>query len=115
MPESTRRGVPVMRCPRFGIDSFLGVVDAHLPHRCARHRLVAFALLALVGLDGKDVSASTKCQPNIVLILADDLGYSDLGCYGSEIATPNLDALASRGLRFTQFYNAARCCPTRAA
>jgi arylsulfatase len=43
------------------------------------------------------------------------LGYSDLGCYGSEIATPNLDALAANGLRFTQFYNTARCCPTRAA
>jgi len=54
-------------------------------------------------------------RPNIVLILADDLGFSDLGCYGSEIATPNLDRLASHGLRFRQFYNAARCCPTRAA
>lgn len=43
------------------------------------------------------------------------MGFSDLGCYGSEIPTPNIDALASRGLRFTQFYNAARCCPTRAA
>jgi arylsulfatase A-like enzyme len=53
--------------------------------------------------------------PNIVLILADDMGFSDLGCYGSEILTPNLDALAKGGLRFTQFYNTARCCPTRAA
>lgn len=53
--------------------------------------------------------------PNIVVILADDLGYSDLGCYGGEIATPNLDALAAGGLRFSRFYNAARCCPTRAA
>ncbi|MBX9792412.1 MAG: arylsulfatase [Pirellulales bacterium] len=54
-------------------------------------------------------------RPNIVLVLADDLGFSDLGCYGSRIATPNLDRLAAGGLRFTQFYNAARCCPTRAA
>lgn len=54
-------------------------------------------------------------RPNVVLILADDLGFSDLGCYGSEIATPNLDRLAAGGLRLTQFYNAARCCPTRAA
>ncbi len=54
-------------------------------------------------------------QPNVVIILADDLGFSDLGCYGSEIETPNLDALASRGLRFTNFYNTARCWPTRAA
>lgn len=54
-------------------------------------------------------------KPNIVFILADDLGYSDLGCYGSEIATPNLDSLANNGLRFTQFYNTARCWPTRSA
>ncbi len=54
-------------------------------------------------------------RPNIVLILSDDMGFSDLGCYGSEIATPNLDALAAKGVRFTQFYNTARCCPTRAS
>ncbi|MFN7563260.1 MAG: arylsulfatase [Prosthecobacter sp.] len=54
-------------------------------------------------------------RPNIVFILADDLGYSDLGCYGSEIATPHLDSLAKNGLRFTQFYNTARCWPTRSA
>ena len=50
-----------------------------------------------------------------MLILADDLGWSDIGCYGGEIATPNLDALAKGGLRFTQFYNGTRCCPTRAS
>ena len=54
-------------------------------------------------------------RPNIVLILADDLGYSDLGCFGGEIRTPNLDALADSGLRMTQMYNAARCCSTRAS
>lgn len=54
-------------------------------------------------------------RPNIVLILADDLGYADLGCYGGEIRTPHLDQLAAEGIRFTQFYSAARCCPTRAA
>ena len=53
--------------------------------------------------------------PNILIILADDLGYSDLGCYGSEIATPHLDRLAANGVRFTQFYNTARCWPTRSA
>lgn len=53
--------------------------------------------------------------PNIIFILADDLGFSDIGCYGSEIATPNLDSLAREGLRFTQFYNTTRCWPTRAA
>ncbi|MFO0788158.1 MAG: arylsulfatase [Pirellulales bacterium] len=54
-------------------------------------------------------------KPNIVVILADDMGFSDLGCYGGEIATPNLDSLAAHGLRYTQFYNTARCWPTRAA
>lgn len=54
-------------------------------------------------------------RPNILLILADDLGFSDLGCYGSEIDTPNLDRLARNGLQFTQFYNTARCWPTRGA
>ena len=54
-------------------------------------------------------------KPNIVIMLADDLGYSDLGCYGGEITTPHLDALAARGLRFTQFYNGTRCCPSRAS
>lgn len=59
--------------------------------------------------------AARPTHPNIVFILADDLGYSDLGCYGSEIQTPNLDRLAQEGLRFTQFYNTARCWPSRAA
>ncbi len=54
-------------------------------------------------------------RPNLLIILADDLGYSDLGCYGSEIATPNLDQLAANGLRYTSFYNTARCWPTRAS
>lgn len=54
-------------------------------------------------------------RPNIIWIMADDMGFSDLGCYGGEINTPNLDALAKNGLRYTQFYNTARCCPTRAA
>ena len=59
--------------------------------------------------------AETAKRPNIILIMADDMGYSDIGCYGSEIETPNLDKLAAHGLRYTQFYNGARCCPTRAA
>ncbi len=53
--------------------------------------------------------------PNIILILSDDMGYSDIGCYGGEINTPNLDKLAKNGLQFMQFYNGARCCPTRAS
>jgi arylsulfatase len=60
-------------------------------------------------------SAHAAPKPNVLLILADDLGYSDLGCYGSEIATPHLDSIAENGLRFTQFYNTSRCWPTRGA
>ena len=66
---------------------------------------------------GKKILASddNAAKPNVLIILADDLGFSDLGCYGGEIETPNLDKLASNGLRFTQFYNTGRCWPTRAA
>lgn len=59
--------------------------------------------------------AKEASRPNIIVILVDDMGFSDIGCYGSEIPTPNLDKLAAGGLRFTQFYNTARCCPSRAA
>jgi arylsulfatase A-like enzyme len=58
---------------------------------------------------------SATGKPNIVLIMADDMGYSAIGCYGGEIETPVLDKLAKNGLRYTQFYNTSRCCPTRAA
>ena len=71
--------------------------------------LIACCLMGLLA------RADAAEKPNIVFILADDMGYSDLGCYGGEIATPNLDELAAGGLRFTQFYNTARCWPTRAA
>ena len=60
-------------------------------------------------------SAQAVERPNIVLILADDMGFSDIGPYGSEVQTPNIDRLAKGGIRFTQFYNAARCCPSRAS
>ena len=62
------------------------------------------------------VMADTKpARPNIIVILVDDMGFSDIGCYGSDIPTPNLDALAADGLKYKQFYNTARCCPSRAA
>ena len=67
------------------------------------------ALFFLSGL------ATAAQKPNVIIIMSDDVGYSDIGCYGGEITTPTLDALAQGGLRFTQFYNTARCCPTRAA
>ena len=72
-----------------------------------------FCSAALLMLAGGPVAAAGR--PNIVLILADDLGWSDLGCQGGEIRTPVLDGLARNGVRFTQFYNSARCCPTRAS
>ena len=73
-------------------------------------RLLALLLSTLVA-----ASSFAASKPNVVFILADDLGYSDLGSYGGDIATPNLDSLAKNGLRFTQFYNTARCWPTRGA
>jgi arylsulfatase A-like enzyme len=73
--------------------------------------IALLALFASLQIRGE----SRPARPNILLILADDVGFSDIGCYGSEIATPNLDKLAAEGLRFTQFYNAARCCPSRAS
>jgi arylsulfatase A-like enzyme len=75
---------------------------------------IVLAIVA-VSLGMPALQASEPNRPNIVVILTDDMGFSDLGCYGGEIATPNLDALAANGLRFTQFYNTARCCPTRAS
>lgn len=77
-----------------------------------RPLLLALALALVLPAIG---AGPLPARPNILLILADDLGFSDLGCYGGEIRTPNLDGLARDGLRFTQFYNTSRCWPTRAA
>ena len=77
--------------------------------------LVLTLLGAAIVTSDRAAAAPSARPPNVVFILADDLGWSDLGCYGGEIPTPNLDRLAKNGLRFTQFYNAARCWPTRAA
>src|SRR3954464_964662 len=74
---------------------------------------IAFVACA-IGLILSTATAADQ-RPNILIILADDLGYSDLGCYGGEIRTPHLDALAAGGLRFTPFYNCTRCCPSRAS
>lgn len=91
-----------------------------------RHKLNALLLLFVLLLFATAVPAQRKSgsvkpsqangkRPNIIVILADDMGFSDVGAYGGEIRTPNLDRLAQRGLRFTQFYNTARCCPSRAS
>ena len=73
------------------------------------------SILTLLAFAALCCGHSHAAPPNVVLILADDLGYSDLGCYGSDIATPQLDSLAKNGVRFTQFYNTARCWPSRGA
>lgn len=81
--------------------------------------LMIFSIFILVSCTSNEKQQGsneiTKAKPNIILILADDMGFSDLSCYGSEINTPNIDQLADDGIRFTQYYNAARCCPTRAS
>ncbi len=76
-------------------------------------RIIPFLVVGFI-FKGLLVEADTN-SPNIVIILADDMGFSDLSCYGSEISTPNLDRMASEGLRPTQFYTTPRCCPSRAA
>ena len=79
-----------------------------------KHWLIALALI----LCHSAISFAEKkkdTRPNIIVVLVDDMGYSDIGCYGGEIETPNIDGLAAGGLRFTQFYNSGRCCPTRAS
>ncbi len=82
---------------------------------------IAGAAAGAVGITGcckvssNQLGSMRRSKPNIVLIMVDDMGFSDIGCYGGEISTPNIDKLAGNGLCFTQFYNAARCCPTRAS
>lgn len=74
---------------------------------------IAVVLISGCKINSKEVNEPER--PNIILILADDMGFSDIGCFGSEIQTPNLDRLASEGVRFSSLYNNARCCPSRAA
>ncbi|MCF7975487.1 MAG: arylsulfatase [Phycisphaerae bacterium] len=77
-------------------------------------RSAALYVITFVGLLAMAAAASAAERPNILIVLTDDMGFSDLGCFGGEIETPNLDALAANGLRFTEFHNTARCWPTRA-
>lgn len=86
--------------------------------RLSRRDFLAASGMSLLSLRHIPTFANDAGQnrrPNIVIIMADDMGFSDIGCFGGEIQTPNLDKLAANGLRFTQFYNCARCCPTRAS
>jgi arylsulfatase len=79
--------------------------------------LPLWRLIVILAMGGGTfaLAATHPQKPNIVVILVDDMGFSDIGCYGGEIPTPNIDALAAGGVRFTQFYNTGRCCPTRAS
>ena len=77
------------------------------------HQLIALILISLFAASSANTQAPAVKRPNILVIVADDLGYSDLGCFGGEIKTPNLDALAQRGVRATNFYVAPTCSPTR--
>ena len=102
-----------------------------LPRICRRFVIAALGMMVLAGFSSLGCAQSLPSKkivlqvqptrnaashrPNVLIILADDLGWSDVGCYGSEISTPNIDALAAGGLRFTQFYNDARCSPSRAS
>ena len=79
---------------------------------CLQYVRLALAAMAVFAAA---LTVNGAPRPNIIVSMADDMGYSDLGCYGGEIRTPNIDRLAERGLRFTQFYNTSRCCPTRAS
>jgi arylsulfatase A-like enzyme len=80
-----------------------------------RRMAIALVALALAPFASAAATNAAALRPNIILLLADDLGYSDIGCFGSEISTPNLDRLGAGGMRFTQFYTTPRCCPTRAS
>jgi arylsulfatase A-like enzyme len=82
---------------------------------CPPHRLITLVLVGMLNLLAGVFCFAQTPRPNVIIILADDMGFSDVGCYGGEIHTPHVDRLAGEGIRFTQFYNMARCCPTRAA
>ncbi|WP_118195084.1 arylsulfatase [Albibacterium indicum] len=77
--------------------------------------IIILSLCCLAFSYSQNNSRPQTSRPNIIIIMADDLGYSDLGCYGGEVETPNIDFLAREGVRFKQFYNTSRCCPSRAA
>ena len=90
--------------------------SSSMTRRLFQAALLFGCLLAITcGVTPAALGAQGRSRPNVIVILIDDMGWSDFGCYGSEIATPNIDALAKGGLRFTQFYNTARCSPTRAS
>lgn len=112
-PRSFRRNSPLLTKCRKGLGSRVG-------EKVSASALGAISIaIALYGLspfvNHATAADNPADRPNIILIMSDDMGFSDVGCYGSEIDTPTLNSLAAGGLRFTQFYNTSRCCPTRAS
>jgi arylsulfatase A-like enzyme len=111
----------------FGLNGRMGSHSFRIQIRAAISLIITLAVSACMHTttqvgstatskpDSIDAVSAATSRPNVIVILADDMGFSDLGCYGGEIRTPNIDALAKDGVRFTQFYNNARCCPTRAS
>jgi len=101
------------------VDAAMKPLPPYLPgrllHTVSTFLLATAAAAVSIGSQQQAYCTESGSVPNIILILADDMGYSDIGCYGGEIETPTLDRLAAGGLRFTQFYNTGRCCPTRAS
>jgi len=85
------------------------------PRHPALRIVLVLLLPAATAVFVAGAAAQQAPRPNVILIMSDDMGYSDINCYGSEVETPVLNSLADGGLRFTQFYNTARCCPTRAS
>ena len=77
------------------------------------NKTLVFFILFFAGFHVSEAQVKSDSRPNIILIVADDLGYTDLGCYGGEIKTPNIDLLAKQGIQFTHFYTAPLCAPTR--
>src|SRR5512134_3873790 len=90
---------------------------ARRSQRIRRTLVAAAAVLAFVAPSGVRAAPAARAdaRPNVIVVLVDDMGWSDIGAYGGEIPTPNLDALAGRGIRFTQFYATPRCSPTRSS
>lgn len=115
------RPLPIRRSPTLALSfrntALTGSSSNRVKNRAAvsLQRLAMKSLFLILPLLLGSLPALGAEKPNIVVILVDDMGFADLGCYGSEIPTPNLDKLAAAGLKFTQFYNTARCCSTRAA
>jgi len=102
---------------------FLRLISQHRVRKAAVGAVVQAAIRVLAVTCAFALLSGARChriwaepvQPNVVVLMVDDMGFSDLGCYGSEIDTPNLDALAAQGIRFTKFYNTGRCTPSRAS